>query len=88
MVNTDLNIWCHALQTIGNGFGTVSAVYEDQTRWFGAKHLNESPETGMDARCHTHLNASDFIFCKRLRTFNSQFSVSFTHGNDGFAVIR
>ena len=88
MVDTDLNIWRHGLQAICNGFGIVSAVDEDQARWFGAKHLNESPETGVDAWCHTHLNASDFVFCKRVRAFNCQFSITFTHGNDGFAVIR
>ena len=88
MVDTNLNIWGHALQAIGDGFGIVSAVDEDQARRFGAKHLNESPKTGVNARCYAHLNAADFIFCKWMGALNGQFSISFTHGNDGFAVIR
>ena len=64
MVDADVQVWSHRLQSRREGFGIASTVHENKARGFSSQNIAKMPICGMLPGTESQLDTTNFVFGK------------------------
>ena len=86
VMNTDLEVGCHALQASGKCLRVASAVHEHQTRRLRSQDVAEVAIGRVLLGAQRAFHAVDFVFWGRVGRFHRQFGGAMARGDERLSL--